>query len=217
MEPRPGMVESFREYLRERWEQGCHQGRELLVEIQQRGYLGCYSRLAQLLSPWRQPKPAWEAASPTPPPISQVQVVSPPLARQLSPQVAAALLNKPRPDLTTRQAEIVDALKEQCPGFAVMRKLSFGFRAILSRGKVATLHGWLEEARRTGIHALERFVRTVKQDLKAVESAVTERWSNGPVEGQINRLKALKRQMYGRAGVDLLRARVLPLPVLEIK
>jgi transposase len=60
-------------------------------------------------------------------------------------------------------------------------------------------------------------VRTVKQDLKAVESAVTERWSNGPLEGQINRLKALKRQMYGRAGVDLLRARVLPLPLLDIK
>jgi hypothetical protein len=211
------MVESFREYLRERWEQGCHQGRELLVEIQQRGYIGCYSRLAQLLSPWRQPKPELKAASPTPPPISQVQVVSPPWGRQISPQVAAALLNKPRPDLTTRQAEIVDALKEQCPGFAVMRKLSFGFRAILSRGKVTTLHRWLEKARRTGIYALERFVRTVKQDLKAVESAVTERWSNGPVEGQINRLKALKRQMYGRAGVELLRARVLPLPLVEIK
>jgi hypothetical protein len=217
MEPRLGMVESFREYLRERWEQGCHQGRELLVEIQQRGYLGCYTRLAQWLSPWRQPKPELKAASPTPPPRSSVQVVSPPSARQISPQVAAALLNKPRPDLTTRQAEIVDALKEQCPGFAVMRKLSFGFRAILCRGKVATLHGWLEKAGRTGIHALERFVRTVKQDLKAVESAVTERWSNGPVEGQINRLKALKRQMYGRAGVELLRARVLPLPLVEIK
>ncbi len=97
-----------------------------------------------------------------------------------------------------------------------MRKLTFGFRSILCRGKVTTLHRWLEEATRTGIHSLGRFVRTVKQDLSAVESAVTESWSNGPVEGQINRLKALKRQMYGRAGVELLRARVLPLPVLEI-
>ena len=157
-----------------------------------------------------------EAASPTPL-ISQVQAVSQPSARQISPQVAAALLNKRRPDLTARQAEIVDALKQQCPGYAGMRKLTFGFRAILLRGRITTLHGWLEEARRTGIHAMERFVRTVKQDLKAVESAVTERWSNGPVEGQINRLKALKRQMHGRAGVDLLRARVLPLPVVEIK
>jgi len=107
-------------------------------------------------------------------------------------------------------------LKEQCPGYALMRRLSFGFRSILCRGKVTTLHRWLEEAKRTRIHSLERFVRTVKQDLAAVESAVPKKWSNGPVEGQINRLKALKRQMYGRAGVELLRARVLPLPVLEI-
>lgn len=55
-----------------------------------------------------------------------------------------------------------------------------------------------------------RFVRTLKQDLSAIEAAVTEPWSNGPVEGHINRLKTLKRQMYGRAGVELLRARMLP-------
>jgi transposase len=131
--------------------------------------------------------------------------------------VAAALLSKPRPELTAWQAEIVGVLIEQCPGFAVMRKLAFGFRAILSTGKVTTLPGWLEEARRTGIHSLNRFVRTVKQDLNAVESAVLESRSNGPVEGQINRLKALKRQMYGRAAVELPRARRLPLPVLELK
>jgi transposase len=69
---------------------------------------------------------------------------------------------------------------------------------------------WMERALKTGIHALERFVRTLKQDLSAVEAAVTEPRSNGPVEGHINRLKMLKRQMYGRAGVELLRARLLP-------
>ena len=47
----------------------------------------------------------------------------------------------------------------------------------------------------------------------AVEAAVTERWSNGPVEGQVNRLKTIKRQMYGRAGVELLRARLIPFSV----
>jgi transposase len=49
-----------------------------------------------------------------------------------------------------------------------------------------------------------------------VEAAVTEKWSNGPVEGQVNRLKTIKRQMYGRAGVELLRARFIPLPVAPI-
>jgi transposase len=68
----------------------------------------------------------------------------------------------------------------------------------------------MEKARNTGIHALMRFVRTLQQNLAAVEAVVSQRWSNGPVEGQINRLKMLKRQMYGRAGVELLRARLLP-------
>jgi hypothetical protein len=64
---------------------------------------------------------------------------------------------------------------------------------------VTTLHRWMEEARKTGIHSLVRFVRTLKQDLSAVESAVSEPWSNGPVEGQLNRLKMLKRQTeFGR-------------------
>jgi transposase len=70
----------------------------------------------------------------------------------------------------------------------------------------------MERAENTGIYALQRFVRTLQQDLLAVEAAVQQPWSNGPVEGQINRLKLLKRQMYGRAGVELLRARLLPAP-----
>ena len=56
----------------------------------------------------------------------------------------------------------------------------------------------------------------LRRDLKAVEQAITSRWSNGPVEGHINRLKMIKRQMYGRAGVELLRARVLPWESVDI-
>lgn len=93
-----------------------------------------------------------------------------------------------------------------------MRSLALSFGTVLQRGKVATLHRWMEAASKTGIQAMERFVRTLRQDLGAVEAAVREPWSNGPVEGQINRLKTLKRQMYGRAGVELRRARLLPEP-----
>ena len=60
-----------------------------------------------------------------------------------------------------------------------MRKLVFGFRAILRGGKVATLHRWMEQARKTGIHSLVRFVRTLKQDLSAVEAAVSEPGATG--------------------------------------
>ena len=58
---------------------------------------------------------------------------------------------------------------------------------------------------------MRRFARMLSRDLEAVRSAVTEPWSNGQTEGQVNRLKFVKRQMYGRAGFDLLKARVLPL------
>jgi transposase len=136
--------------------------------------------------------------------------------RHVSPQTAAALLSQPRPLLSAHNAETVDTLKHQCPGFTVMRRLVMSFRTILRDGKVATLHHWLARAQATDIHALQRFVRTLRLDLSAVEGAVTEPWSNGPVEGHINRLKTLRRQMYGRAGVTLLRARLLPLPELAV-
>jgi hypothetical protein len=126
--------------------------------------------------------------------------------KSLIQSVSAVLLSKFRTDLTHAQAEIVDAFKQQCPDFAVMRKLVLNFRSLLRVGKLAALRRWMKRAQKTGIHALTRFVRTLQQDLRAVEAAVTEPWSNGPVEGHINRLKTLKRQMYGRAGVKLLRA-----------
>ena len=66
------------------------------------------------------------------------------------------------------------------------------------------------DATDSGIHGMRRFAATLRQDLAAVNNAISEPWSNGQTEGQINRLKTLKRAMYGRAGVELLRARMLP-------
>ena len=78
---------------------------------------------------------------------------------------------------------------------------------------MATIHsiGWIEAAIGSGFPLLAQFARTLRRDLRAVELAVSGPWSNGPLEGHINRLKMIKRQMYGRAGFALLKARVLPL------
>ena len=97
-----------------------------------------------------------------------------PVARQISPQVAAALLTKCRTELTNQQIETIEMLKQQCPDFAVMRNLVLSFGSILRVGRPATLHLWMERAHKTGIHALVRFVRTLKQDLLAVQAAVTD-------------------------------------------
>ncbi|MFL5282486.1 MAG: transposase, partial [Rhodopila sp.] len=90
------------------------------------------------------------------------------------------------------------------------RHLAMRFRGILRSGDIEKFDEWLRDAHASGLYGMPRFVRTLRQDLAAVQNAITEPWSNGQTEGQINRLKTLKRAMYGRAGVKLLRARILP-------
>jgi transposase len=87
------------------------------------------------------------------------------------------------------------------------------FRGILRGCDVEKLTVWLHDADWSILYGIRRFVHTLRQDLAAVGNAITETWSNGQTEGQINRLKTLKRAMYGRAGVDLLRARMMPFRV----
>ena len=227
MVPRPGSVETFTEYLRRRWQDGYRNGRMLFDEIQALGFVGTHKTLDKFLSPWRVGNVAFEASAQSPPSQSSTTVLrptpprlDPTKHRQISPQIAAALLTKSRLQLTGRQAEIVDALKSACPGYASMRSLMLGFRSLMRKPKqgssptvrtVSRLHRWIEHADASGIVLIQNFAGRLRQDILAVEAAVTEQWSNGVVEGQVNRLKTLKRQMYGRAGVELLRARMIPL------
>ena len=97
-------------------------------------------------------------------------------------------------------------------GSSVNRHLAMRFRGLLRGGTVEDLDAWLIDARGSRwIYAMQRFARAIRQDIEAVRNAVSEPWSKGQTEGQINKLKTLKRAMYGRAGVDLLRARMMPL------
>jgi transposase len=213
MEPKPTSPRFFAAHLQRRWAEGCHEGPRLLTEIRALGYRGCYSSLAKFLAGWRDHEPELQPKSRPPASVRlrQQAGVHPTVTRQISPLVAAALLSKPRPLLTGWQAAKVDALKKACPDFARMRSLVMSFRGILQSGKIRTLARWMKQANGSGIYGMKRFVRTLKHDLAAVKNALRESWSNGPVEGHINRLKTLKRQMYGRAGFELLRARLLPM------
>jgi transposase len=105
----------------------------------------------------------------------------------------------------------VNWLKATAPAFAIMRQLAMRFRGIFRGSDPSKLDGWLDDAHYTGLYGIRRFVRFLRRDVEAVRNAIRETWSNGQTEGQINRLKTLKRSMYGRAGTVLLRARMLPL------
>jgi len=88
-----------------------------------------------------------------------------------------------------------------------MRGLATRFRGILRGKDPDRLDDWMNDVHSSGLYGIRRFVLTLRNDMAAVRNAISEPWSNG----QINRLKTVKRSMYGRADTDLLRARLLPL------
>jgi transposase len=138
-------------------------------------------------------------------------VRDPDTGHAISSVVAAALCIKPRGQLTDCQARKVDALKQGSAAFATMRSLAMRFNGILRSKKPDALDEWIDGAIDTELTAIMRFASVLRRDIDAVKNAIELPWSNGQAEGQINRLKTLKRAMYGRAGPELMRARMLPL------
>ncbi|AFL50527.1 hypothetical protein ABIE78_003681 [Sinorhizobium fredii] len=185
--------------------------------ISHRGYTGSFSNLERLLASWRRPeRSAKDSASPATirshqPGRDAVPIRDPETGHVISPVVAAALCIKPRSMLTISQARKVDALKQGSPEFALMRSLGMRFRGIFRSRDPGKLDSWIDDAVNSGLVAIERFARVLHRDLDAVYNAIELPWGNGQAEGQINRLKTIKRAMYGRAGPQLLRARILPL------
>src|SRR5690606_38122738 len=96
---------------------------------------------------------------------------------------------------------------EASPSAREAYSLLQAFRRILTERRANALRSWLEQAARSSLAPLRGFARSLEQDMDAVMNALTYPWSNGRVEGYINKLKQLKRQMYGRAGIGLLRRR----------
>ena len=119
------------------------------------------------------------------------------------------LLMRPTGDLSAQDAAYREHLVQACPEVALAENLVKEFGTLVRKRLADQLAEWIERAITSGIRELRRFALGLQQDEAAVDAALRFEWSNGPVEGQVTRLKLLKRQMYGRAKFDLLRARVL--------
>ena len=216
MAPKPSTPAYFGTFLAANWAQGTTKVRHLFSDIRHRGYTGSFSHLARFVAPWR-PASSMKgsvdrhSSDEDAPASPRLRALDPMTGRQISPLTAAALCMMPRGQMTERQLANIDVLKAASTDFCTMRQLAMRLRGLLRGGTVEALDLWLTDARSSNIHGMRRFARTVRQDMEAVSHAVLEPWSNGQAEGQINRLKMLKRAMYGRAGVELLRARMFPL------
>jgi transposase len=185
-------VGEFRDYLRKRWEQGCHNSTQLFREIRTRGYCGSRQMVSHHVSGWRRSGPATRRN------------------RRISPKEAAILVCKPAELRTDLQQDLFRRLTAAHPTFSWLHIFACDFREALQSRDRDRMDDWIRNAAQSGIGPLVRFAYGLRRDHDAVLAAVESPWSSGQVEGQINRLKAIKRQMYGRAGFALLRARVLP-------
>jgi transposase len=112
-------------------------------------------------------------------------------------------------DREPEQQARLDAIRSESVEVALGLDLADEFAGLVRERSGGDLAAWLAKCEASACPELRQFAAGVRGDEAAVTGAVSERWSNGPVEGHVNRLKAIKRQMYGRAGFALLRARVL--------
>jgi transposase len=188
--PRASKLEPFKAHLHQWVEEGCGNAAQLFREIGALGYTGSYSTVRDYLDQHRP-----EEAPLTPPP---------PTVREVTGWLTR------RPDnLTEDEQPRLKALLGRCPELQAASGHVRSFATMLTKLTGQDLPQWISDVRDAGLPGLSSFAKGLEQDLDAVTQGLTSRWNSGPVEGRVNHIKMIKRQMFGRAGLPLLRKRVL--------
>jgi transposase len=203
---RQSIVAPYLPFLRERWQAGCHNGRQLFREAKARGYAGSPAQLERVTTQWRKHLPPSPPAGKEPP---RPTPVTAPKRQRLSSQKASWLFVLPKEKLTAEQQRQLEQMCQGSRELSTAYELSQDFLGMLKERRALELKEWIRAAKSSQVTELTSFAKSVQQDYAAIYAACSLPWSQGQVEGQINRLKCLKRQMYGRAQFDLLRLRVL--------
>jgi len=200
--PRRSIVDPFGDYLAARWGEGCHNATVLWREIKERGFAGPYNAVCRYLARlWRDSLPLRLQRRKR---SQAVTTIKTPSARR-----TMWLLLGDEAKRQPNEPAFLARLLEQCPDVSAAQRLARQFIAIIRERKTDALDEWIAAAAASGLAEMRGFVAGLRRDLAAVKAALTYEWSNGQVEGQVNRLKMIKRMMYGRANFDLLRQRVL--------
>lgn len=203
---RPHGCDAYAAELRERWATGEHNSRVLFDEMRALGYRGAESTLRHYVAAWR-PGPrrpgrrrggAADAPAPTPP-----------IRRTFSARHTRWIWLRPLEDLDDVEQAYRTALCQESATIATAQRLVEQFRQMVRTRERDGLDAWLVAAETSGTQELVSFASGVRRDYEAVAAGLSMSWSQGQTEGQVNRLKLLKRQSYGRANFDLLRRQLL--------
>jgi transposase len=190
---RGSIIDAFQPYLHQRWNEGCTDAAVLYQEIRQRGFTGSDQTVRRYVRPLRTITTALPvpAAAPKTRHVAQWIMTDP---ANLDPDDQARL------DAISQRSPAIQALIDHVRGFATMMRKLTGTR---------DLPQWIASVQTSDLNGLRSFANGIQRDLAAVTNGLSLSYSSGPVEGHVNRIKTIKRQMYGRANFDLLRRRIL--------
>jgi transposase len=202
----PGMLGPYLPYLSRRWAEGCHNGMQLWRELREQGYPGSRRRVAQWVQQHRQ-----EPAPPTPQRYRRPQAAPAAAPSQgCSPRRVAWLLLRDPATLRPEEKGALTTLGQTSREIALALQLMEEFVRILRQRRPDALPAWFAAAAEAdSLPELQTFAAGLAREEAPLRAALVLPWSNGPTEGGINKITVIKRQMYGRGKLDLLRHRVL--------
>jgi transposase len=193
------------EYLRTRWQAGVQDATQLWQELRERGYHGTARAVQRTVAPWRDgPVLRGQHAHRVHPPSAAPRDQHPPSARQ-----AVWLLLRPLDALTIEEQHIRRRVLAAAPEVEQAHTAISTFRCLLRERDGAALEPWLAKTEGSAVRELRAFAASIRKDQAAIQAALDYAWSSGRVEGHITRIKLVRRQMYGRGSVDLLKRRVM--------
>jgi len=201
---RASVLDPYLPYLLSRWNEGCRSAKRLHQEIRDQGYRHSVDTVNRLLSSFRYTEGQGQKLPLAPKAKTGSIAGASPTAKNV-----AALFMRREELLNPEQKEYLDRLCVSDRALADARRLTQEFAKMVRNLQGEELDGWLEEAAGCEAQVVRKFAASLKKDLAAVRAGLVQEWSTGPVEGFITKLKLLKRQGYGRANFDLLRARAL--------
>lgn len=196
--PRSRRVTPYEPYLRARWVEGCRNGKQLYREIKAHGFRGSRVLVAMVVAQWRRDE---GLSMPWLPTLARQQPLTPCAAAQI-------ILRRPHERRDAEQHALVQVRTVHAE-LDHLVALSERYAAMIRHRQADRFTAWITDAQAGEVQEIRQFARNLRNDEAAIRAALIYEHSNGQVEGQVHRLKLIKRAMYGRAKFDLLRQRVL--------
>lgn len=191
---RRSLFDPYAAYVLKRWKEGCKKGSALYREIKEKGYRGTDRQVYRFLQTLKQ---------------EPVELPVLPVLSRVSVREALWLIARPFDDLEADERTDLSELCQASRQLATLHMLVQSFGQLVRKREGHRLEDWKQQVAQSGFTEVQRFAKGLERDQEAVLAGLTLVYSNGQVEGHVNKLKLLKRTMYGRAGFALLRQKVL--------